>query len=82
MANALVDNVARFPATTIAFFKASPTKLRDESTETLVKIARIWAREGYHSDVLEMAQSFGANSSVRAALQRVCSNARRPSNVH
>ena len=64
----LVSNVARFPAATLAIFVASPVTLREESTETLTKIARIWTREGLRAKVIDLAASDSIPMSARYAL--------------
>lgn len=66
----LIDNVARFPAQIINTFIAAPVRLRDESVETLTTVARIWAREGLRSRVLQLASMDGVTPATKALLIR------------
>jgi len=73
----LIDNVARFPAQTINSFIAAPVLLRDESMDTLTKVAKIWAREGLRSRVIDLANKDGVSTSTKALLMRACSQSDR-----
>lgn len=66
----LIDNVSRFPVATLANFVARPVTLREESAETLAKIARIWTREGLRAKVISLADSDCIPASARYALLR------------
>jgi hypothetical protein len=61
----LIDNVARFPAQTLNNFRSAPVLLRDESVETLRKVAQIWTREGLRARVLELAEMDGITPSIK-----------------
>ncbi len=68
----LIGNVARFPAQTLNNFRSAPVLLRDESVETLKKVAQIWTREGLRARVLELAEMDGITPSIKAVLMRAC----------
>lgn len=83
MTTALIDNVSRFPSSTLCSFEAAPVLLRDESKDTLISVAKIWAREGLRERVLVLADKPGVSLAVKLTLLRACATGRREmTNVH
>lgn len=60
MNTSLIGNAARHPVQTLTLMELCPARLRDESTDTLVKVCKILAREGLRARVLSLCESLDA----------------------
>lgn len=68
MNTSLIENTSRHPAAVLNAFEACPARLRDESLQTLVKVAKILSHEGLRARVLTLCESL--DSSRKAAIRR------------
>lgn len=70
MNSPLIGNAAQHPVQTLTSLESCPARLRDESTQTLVKVCKILAREGLRARVLELCESLdaGRKAIVRRAI--------------
>lgn len=57
MNSPLIDNAARSPRQVLTSLERCPARLRDESTDTLVKVCKILAREGLRAQVISLCDT-------------------------